>query len=97
MANGWRDRAACKEHDLALFFGPAEDQGREKPRQRERRIEQAKEVCRSCSVVDDCLEYHLAIMAEQYGVAGGLDEDERRKFRKRRLRKQAKERKTAGE
>lgn len=74
----WRDLAACRDHDPELFFpagetGPAAEQ-----------IRQAKRVCASCEVQDDCLTY--AIETNQVsGVWGGLTEDERRPVRRRWL------------
>ena len=49
----WRHRAACRDEDPELFFpigtsGPAVLQ-----------VEQAKAVCRRCSVIDDCLQWAL--------------------------------------
>ncbi len=50
----WRHKAACRDEDPELFFpigdaGPALLQ-----------IEEAKQVCRSCSVREACLEWALA-------------------------------------
>jgi len=74
----WRDLAACSGYDPELFFpagetGPAAEQ-----------IRQAKRVCASCEVQDDCLTY--AVETNQVaGVWGGLTEDERRPVRRRWL------------
>lgn len=74
----WRDLAACNGHDPHLFFpagetGPAALQ-----------ITQAKRICASCEVQEDCLAY--AIETNQVaGVWGGLTEDERRPVRRRWL------------
>ena len=74
----WRDLAACNAHDPSLFFpagetGPAAEQ-----------IRQAKRICASCEVQEDCLGY--AIETNQAaGVWGGLTEDERRPVRRRWL------------
>lgn len=72
----WRDSAACRDTDPDLFFpmgttGPAVEQ-----------IEAAKEICRTCDVQADCLEFALSTNQEQ-GVWGGTSEDERRRIRKR--------------
>jgi WhiB family transcriptional regulator, redox-sensing transcriptional regulator len=79
----WRDRAACLEEDPECFFpvgttGPALDQ-----------IEEAKAVCRGCEVVAQCLAYALETH-QDYGVWGGLSEDERRALRRSRQRRQRK-------
>lgn len=68
--------AACRDEDPELFFpvgktGPALLQ-----------IEDAKEVCRRCEVVDDCLRWALET-GQDAGVWGGMSEDERRSIRKR--------------
>ncbi|WP_433355535.1 WhiB family transcriptional regulator [Microtetraspora malaysiensis] len=88
----WADDAACKGEDLFIFFGPGEGEPRETAEQKERRVEQAKAICRQCSVMAECLEWHLEVSAPQIGVAGGLDEDERRKYRRREGRRQREER-----
>jgi WhiB family redox-sensing transcriptional regulator len=75
----WRHRALCREEDPELFFpigttGPAATQ-----------VEQAKVVCRRCSVVEDCLTWALET-AQESGVWGGTSEDERRALRRREVR-----------
>ena len=75
----WRDRAACLEEHPELFFptgstGPALLQ-----------IEEAKSVCRRCNVQETCLQWSLDVWQE-YGVWGGLSEDERRALRRRNAR-----------
>lgn len=80
-AQGWQQRAACRERDAALFFHPAGERG-EEHRAREAA---AKRVCTCCPVLGQCLEYALAA-GEQYGVWGGRSEDERRALRARRRR-----------
>src|SRR6185436_18229853 len=70
-AMDWRHRAACRDEDPELFFpigtsGPALLQ-----------VEQAKAVCRRCSVVDDCLQWALE-SGQDAGVWGGMSEEERR-------------------
>jgi WhiB family redox-sensing transcriptional regulator len=89
----WPERAACKGEDLNLFFGPDEGETRETPREKEARVERAKQICRRCPVTSQCLQFQLQVSATQYGVAGGLDEEERRSYRRRQLRNAARERK----
>jgi WhiB family redox-sensing transcriptional regulator len=48
-------------------------------------IEQAKQVCSRCEVIDACLEWALA-SGEHAGVWGGLSEAERQALRRRRMR-----------
>jgi WhiB family redox-sensing transcriptional regulator len=75
----WRHRAACRDVDPELFFpigntGPALMQ-----------IDEAKQVCRSCPVVDSCLKWALE-SGQDAGVWGGLSEDERRALKRRTAR-----------
>jgi WhiB family transcriptional regulator, redox-sensing transcriptional regulator len=76
----WRQQAACLDEDPELFFpvgttGPALEQ-----------VEQAKQVCRSCVVIEECLEWALQ-SNQDAGVWGGLSEDERRTLRRSRQRR----------
>jgi WhiB family redox-sensing transcriptional regulator len=74
VSNDWRMRAECRPsqgHDSELFFpvgnsGPALQ-----------RIAEAKAVCRRCPVNAECLDWALA-SKQEWGVWGGLSEDERR-------------------
>ena len=75
----WRHLAACREEDPELFFpigttGPALLQ-----------IEQAKAVCASCSVIDDCLSWAME-SGQDSGVWGGLSEEERCALKRRGVR-----------
>ncbi|WP_433241467.1 WhiB family transcriptional regulator [Streptosporangium sp. CA-135522] len=66
QAFDWRDFARCAEIDSETFFpekgGSASD---------------AKQICRSCEVRNECLASALA-NHERFGVWGGLSERERR-------------------
>jgi WhiB family redox-sensing transcriptional regulator len=78
----WRNIAACREADPELFFpignsGPALLQ-----------IEEAKQVCRRCSVLDECLRWAID-SGQDAGVWGGLSEDERRAVKRRTVRLRA--------
>ena len=71
----WRHIAACREVDPELFFpignsGPAIAQ-----------IEEAKQVCRRCKVLDECLSWAID-SGQDAGVWGGADEDERRAMKR---------------
>jgi WhiB family redox-sensing transcriptional regulator len=76
----WRDDAACRYEDPDLFFpigssGPTLLQ-----------TEQAKAVCRRCTVREQCLDW--ALDTEQFiGIWGGTSESERRALRRRRRRR----------
>jgi WhiB family redox-sensing transcriptional regulator len=65
----WMDRALCAETDPEAFFPEKGGSTRE-----------AKQVCRSCEVRAECLEYALA-NDERFGIWGGLSERERRRLR----------------
>ncbi len=77
----WQEQAACRGMDLGLFFGP---DGERQP-EREKREAAAKKVCFSCPVRLQCLE-HALTYPENYGVWGGMTEDERAAERRRRRR-----------
>jgi WhiB family redox-sensing transcriptional regulator len=73
--NDWLAGAACIGQDPELFFpvgptGPAVLQ-----------VHQATQVCADCSVRTSCLDLALATDAE-YGIWGGLTEEERRWLRR---------------
>jgi WhiB family redox-sensing transcriptional regulator len=75
----WRNRAACLDDDPELFFptgntGPALLQ-----------IAEAKAVCGRCKVVGTCLEWAME-SGQDFGVWGGLSEDERRALKRRYAR-----------
>jgi WhiB family redox-sensing transcriptional regulator len=79
---GWQKRGACGGEDPELFF-PISTVGLGAQRQ----IEVAKDVCRRCPVVDDCLNWALEAN-EQAGIWGGMSEGERSSL-KRRVARQA--------
>ena len=68
---GWQDRALCAQTDPEAFFPEKGGSTRE-----------AKKVCLTCEVREDCLEYAL-MNDERFGIWGGLSERERRKLKKR--------------
>lgn len=72
----WRHRAGFTREDPELFFpigatGPALLQTAE-----------AKAVCRRCLVLTECLDWALG-SGQDFGVWGGMSEDERRALRRR--------------
>ena len=68
---GWQERALCAQTDPEAFFPEKGGSTRE-----------AKKVCLTCEVRDDCLESAL-MNDERFGIWGGLSERERRKLKKR--------------
>jgi WhiB family transcriptional regulator, redox-sensing transcriptional regulator len=73
---GWQLKAACRGPQAIVFFPPSNPERRDEKRFRERN---AKAICETCSVRDDCLSYALTIR-EQHGIWGGLSESERREL-----------------
>ncbi len=76
----WRNDAACRDKDPDLFFpigstGPAVEQA-----------DEAKKVCMTCDVREQCLEFALA-SNQDAGIWGGLTEDERRTLKRARQRR----------
>lgn len=69
----WQLGARCRELPNAAFFHPWGERGD----RRHRREAAAKEICAGCPVIEACARHALAAR-EQYGVWGGMGEDERR-------------------
>ena len=61
----WTWQAACVGADPELFFPASEDQANE-----------GKQICVTCPVKPECLRYSLAT-AQEWGIWGGLTEQER--------------------
>jgi WhiB family transcriptional regulator, redox-sensing transcriptional regulator len=80
----WQMRGACRGMDSGFFFHPEGERGPA----RANREARAKQICRSCPVLDQCRRHALEVH-EPYGVWGGLseaDRDEIIRGRTRRLR-----------
>jgi WhiB family redox-sensing transcriptional regulator len=82
-ALGWQDKAACRFTGWVLFYGPEN----ERPAAREIREREAKAVCASCPVLDECRDHALG-RPERHGTWGGLTEEERESERRRRQRRE---------
>lgn len=74
----WRHFAACNDEDPELFFAVGKGPAAKAQDQR------AKAVCAGCPVRADCLDFALAMGLDD-GVFGGLDRDERRALKRRRV------------
>jgi WhiB family transcriptional regulator, redox-sensing transcriptional regulator len=70
QAPAWQDLALCAQTDPEAFFPEKGGSTRE-----------AKRVCRSCEVRQECLEYALE-HDERFGIWGGLSERERRRLKR---------------
>lgn len=64
----WMDDALCAQTDPELFFPDKGGSTRE-----------AKDICRACPVVDQCLTWALE-HPQRYGIWGGTSERDRRKI-----------------
>ena len=73
--NDFRDRAACKRHELDLFFPIGN--GRAAAQQ----AEKAKRVCRGCPVRSECLQWAFDVR-DDVAVLGGTTGEERRAIRR---------------
>ena len=75
----WRERAACLDEDPELFFPDGVT-----PRYA-RQIAAAVDVCRSCAVAEDCLEFALDQQLNT-GIWAGTTPDQRKVLSRRRQR-----------
>lgn len=73
----WRAAAACREVEVEVFFAIDEASQRE-----------AVAICETCPVRSACLE-HAVVNREQYGVWGGLREQDRKRLVRARRREAA--------
>lgn len=80
----WQEEAACSHDDSSLFFAPHYYELRSVKNAREA---QAKLLCRACPVFEECLAYSLDA-AEEHGVWGGLNEQERRRVLRKRTQQE---------
>lgn len=70
----WQMEAACRFFPSDLFFSVGTSDSARADQER------AKAVCRTCPVREECLDYALA-SNQEFGVWGGLSEDERRTYK----------------
>ncbi len=70
----WRQHAACRGIDPAIFYPTSEEEA-----------DVAKAVCSECAVQSTCLEHALG-SRERDGVWGGATEKERRRIIRQRRR-----------
>jgi WhiB family transcriptional regulator, redox-sensing transcriptional regulator len=72
----WHGRGLCIGEDPDVFFPSHGDPGMK-----------AREICRACLVRGDCL--RCATDADESGIWGGLDQQERRNLERKRRRRAA--------
>ena len=78
------EQGECRNHEPNTFFY---DDGMKGLRKLERK-RAALAICGMCPVRSQCLEYAV-LSGEEWGVWGGVDEDERRRLRSRAALKNA--------
>lgn len=66
---------------VQIFFGDHPDLREEPEEERRTREEVAKEICESCQIQKVCLEWAVT-ENEKFGIWGGMNQPERRQFRK---------------
>lgn len=76
----WTDDAKCKDVDPEFFFVESDT----KVKSAVKKINEAKAFCQGCPVAVQCLGYAIREDLE-YGVYGGLSEDERKDLKTRYL------------
>ena len=64
----WQDSAACKDADSSLFLSGVTS-----------RVQKAKAICATCSVIDKCLDFAIANEDFEPHVYGGMTGEERRR------------------
>ena len=72
----WHSRGLCIGEDPEVFFPSRSDPGAG-----------ARRICATCSVRKECLSYATA--ADEFGIWGGLDQQERRNLKRRQQRRNA--------
>jgi WhiB family redox-sensing transcriptional regulator len=77
--DNWQKHGACRDEDPDLFF-PQGNTGIFLAQ-----IEEARQVCRRCPVMEACGNWALAT-GQDAGVWGGLSEEERRSMKRRAAR-----------
>jgi WhiB family redox-sensing transcriptional regulator len=75
LAPAWQQDAECVHHAGRVDFFPARGES----------VRDAKAVCASCPVREQCLDFALRLKVA-HGVWGGLSERERRSLRRERNR-----------
>lgn len=73
----WQALGACKAEDPELFFPLGESTGARI------QTDDAKAVCRRCPVMERCLQWALETR-QDFGVWGGLSEQDRRRIHRRK-------------
>ncbi|MER5322334.1 WhiB family transcriptional regulator [Streptosporangium roseum] len=88
LAQTWDERAKCKGMDVGIFYEDDADEPRSSDSRRPTYDEaKAKKTCARCPVRDECLQDALDRKDFHGGVHGGLNAEELRAERRRRMRR----------
>jgi WhiB family redox-sensing transcriptional regulator len=79
-SDDWRDDGACREVDADLFYPLGGEQGHRRTGLNLLQEHEAKRVCNGCPVRVKCREWALET-GDDWGIWGGLNENERRALR----------------
>jgi len=77
----WQQSGLCRQADASLYFSDDDERGLIK----EGKIKQAILICNQCSVLNECKEFALKTK-QQYGIWGGLTEEQLNSERRKRGR-----------
>ena len=77
----WQEDALCRGYENIVFFG---DEG-ESELEKQGREARAKAICKTCPVLEPCLEFAMETN-QKYGIWGGLTAKERASLKRRRAR-----------
>jgi WhiB family redox-sensing transcriptional regulator len=77
----WQEEALCRRYENIVFFG---DDG-ESELEKQGREARAKSICKTCPVLEPCLEFAMETN-QKYGIWGGLTSKERASLKRRRAR-----------
>ena len=80
LGNDWWKSANCKESDRRTMYSNTAE-----------RIEKSREICRKCPVIQDCLNYALAMNEVNYGMYGVKTPAERKEMLKRSANQEIKQ------
>lgn len=78
--DAWQELAACKGMDAALFYPQVSDTDMGIGTESQRKYREGQEVCCSCPVQVQCLQYALD-RDEKWGLWGGLTPRDRRRVK----------------
>lgn len=76
----WGVHGACRRHDPELFFVADKPRSGRYSREQITAIQNAKSICTSCPVIEQCLTHALRV--DEEGIWGGLTKRERDDLKK---------------